>query len=351
MAGLESKLKIFKVDNNGNKIILKVDSNEYYNDSPRYYKEVIGYAVRKKYDNLIFGPTSIDNLDITKYKNLSFWKYQKSLTSRIFDENGLNPVSTTTNYFYDNVAHLQRTQSKSLLSTGDSLRIKTSYPDDLQSFTCKDSLLSQHRIAEKIMEEEYVKDQSWRKISTQKKTFKDWGNSILQPEYIESSTFNNPLEIRARFYNIDNANGNPLEFSKEDDMHTSYIWGYQKTKQVIEGKNVTYNNLNSAVNLTNPNLEQLLSQTTGIGNLTLQSQRNQWKEFNNTLRNQPLLSDAFVTTYTYKPLVGITSVTDPAGITSYYEYDSFGRLAFVRDNDYNIVKKYDYHYAEEEPGK
>ena len=36
--------------------------------------------------------------------------------------------------------------------------------------------------------------------------------------------------------------------------------------------------------------------------------------------------DAQMITYTYNPPIGITSIMNPNGVASYYEYDSFGRL-------------------------
>jgi YD repeat-containing protein len=60
-------------------------------------------------------------------------------------------------------------------------------------------------------------------------------------------------------------------------------------------------------------------------------------------------SDSEITTYTYKPLVGMTSMTDTKGLTTYYEYDGFQRLKSIKDSDGNIVKSYDYHYRPSNP--
>ncbi len=50
-------------------------------------------------------------------------------------------------------------------------------------------------------------------------------------------------------------------------------------------------------------------------------------------------------TYTYDPLVGITTEMDANHRITYYEYDSNNRLILVRDQDKKVIKKYCYNYS------
>jgi len=58
-------------------------------------------------------------------------------------------------------------------------------------------------------------------------------------------------------------------------------------------------------------------------------------------------SDAQMTSYTYLPLVGMTSSTDNKNMTLNYEYDGFQRLMNIKDQNGKILKNYDYNYASE----
>ena len=53
-------------------------------------------------------------------------------------------------------------------------------------------------------------------------------------------------------------------------------------------------------------------------------------------------------TYTYIPYVGISSITDPRGITTYYNYDDAGRLTEVYQisgGKKQVMQTYYYHYS------
>jgi hypothetical protein len=53
-----------------------------------------------------------------------------------------------------------------------------------------------------------------------------------------------------------------------------------------------------------------------------------------------------MSTYTYKPLYGVTSETDFNGKTNFYEYDGLQRLKNIKDYQGNIIKNFQYNYAQ-----
>ncbi len=54
---------------------------------------------------------------------------------------------------------------------------------------------------------------------------------------------------------------------------------------------------------------------------------------------------AHVTSYTYDGNSLLTSVTDPLGYTTYYEYDLFNRLTDIKDSSGVLLRHFDYNYS------
>jgi YD repeat-containing protein len=59
---------------------------------------------------------------------------------------------------------------------------------------------------------------------------------------------------------------------------------------------------------------------------------------------------AQMTTYSYTPMVGMTSQCDVDNRVTYYAYDALGRLRYIKDQDGNIIKTIEYHYSLSQTG-
>jgi YD repeat-containing protein len=127
--------------------------------------------------------------------------------------------------------------------------------------------------------------------------------------------------------------GNNISLSIKDAFNIVYIWSYNGQYPIAEIKNATYNEVQNAAPSFLNNIEN--SSNPSDSSLNYLSDR---------LRNN--LPNAQVTTYTYKPLVGMTSMTDPRGVTTFYEYDSFNRLQFIKNKDGIIIQSFDYKYKQ-----
>ncbi len=119
-----------------------------------------------------------------------------------------------------------------------------------------------------------------------------------------------------------NPNGTVRQLTARDGITTAYLWDATGNYPMAQVKGAAWQQVNAYNGQAATTDSQIL--------------------FNNI---KSLVSNAFTTTFTYKPLIGLTSQTDPAGRKTSYEYDDFGRLKLVKDLQGNIVKKMEYHYA------
>jgi len=138
------------------------------------------------------------------------------------------------------------------------------------------------------------------------------------------------------------AQGKPLQIVQNNSTdNVVYLWSYNHQYPVAAIQGVTY-----------PEVVRILGETF-INNLSGRERPTDSEMAAiNTLRANTAIPHALVTTATYRSLVGKLSETDPTGLTTYYEYDTLGRLKeiFIRkDNTPNgakhLLQSFEYNYA------
>lgn len=134
------------------------------------------------------------------------------------------------------------------------------------------------------------------------------------------------------------ANVNPTTVVNRGGGAQTTIWGYDGQYPIAKITNYTYDQVQS-----NPALQAQLALLDDYTTATTGTVRTNIALCNQAIRNS-LPQNVTVETFTYAPLVGMTSATDVRGETTYYEYDSFQRLMNVKDKDGKIIKHHDYHY-------
>jgi hypothetical protein len=138
-------------------------------------------------------------------------------------------------------------------------------------------------------------------------------------------------------YNSYDNYGNILEFKENEGINTTIIWGYDKRYPIAKLENVT----NSQISTYLSNLQNL-SDADNDRTIGYSGNEGILRQALDDLRIS--FPDAMVTTYTYDPLIGITSITNPRAETIYYHYDEFNKLKFIKDKDGNILSENQYSY-------
>jgi len=148
-------------------------------------------------------------------------------------------------------------------------------------------------------------------------------NVLLQS--LSSAKSGGILEERVSYHDY-TPYGQVREVSKTDGTHITYLWGYNYNYPVAKIENATYAEVSA-----------LIDEST-IQNLTGTALTNALAALRTGLPN------AMVSTYTFDPMIGMTSSTDPRGRDAYFQYDSMGRLQYVIDHDGHVVSQNAYHY-------
>ncbi|MHA7057940.1 RHS repeat domain-containing protein [Aquimarina sp. M1] len=267
-----------------------------------------------------------------EYKETNVQYLRNKVTTKTFSDIDPNQFATTVQeYAYD--SNNQLVAQTTTDSKGDIKKVNYFYPYHPQ--VNNTTLTTENRVSSPVKTETYHKNQ---KQSTALVNFRQWSTGLYLPETIQAAKENASLRDETVFHNYDDK-GNPLETSAREGIHTIYVWGYQETVPIAVIAKATYEGMPQDVKDVIAAAQLASNDDINAGSeLALRSALD-------TVRNHPYFADSQITTYTYDPLVGMTTTTDIRNRTTYYSYDHLHRLIQVKDNEDKVIQEYTYNYS------
>ena len=309
-----------------------VDNRKYNDIEPIIVKN---REVPQSSTNLFLQPSIY--YDIATYKIETEWPYLSSKTEIIYDTSGQNPVTKTEQFFYDNVYHAQLTREQTTDSKGNLVIKKVYYPADYNSTVQNFATLNTKHIVDiPVDTRKYVNGVLAEGQQVQYNDFGQPTNIYVAETRGADVAFvpSNPYTFAYKANYLYDTNQNLNQICKAFNSPTTCLWGYNNTLPVAKIENASYYGVVSSLGTTFINTLGLTTNQTSVNS--------QLTQLRSTIKTA--YPNAMVTTYTYSPLIGMTSQTDPNGVTTSYEYDNFGRLKNVRDKDQYILGRNYYHY-------
>jgi hypothetical protein len=135
-------------------------------------------------------------------------------------------------------------------------------------------------------------------------------------------------------YNLVHGNITKSGLSSSATYIVSY-WSKTGSSDSVSG--TTSKLTGKTININGANWTYFEHTVTGVSTITISG-----SGCIDELREYP--KGALMTTYTYAPLVGISAQCDVDNRVTYYFYDGYNRLRYIKDQDGNILKTIQYHY-------
>ncbi|EJG2053169.1 hypothetical protein A4C53_RS17355 [Elizabethkingia anophelis] len=342
----------------GNSLFVKQVVNNTYSKTTN--KEIYNLIGTEVYEKLTFpsgvqAGTTTSNFLIGYYPLASYYgnlvstatkEYFDNVPVNIQDDTSYRKLITTTSNTYDNPVHNRLTGTKMNSSDGSSSETTYQYAHEKGN----QYLIDKNMIGIPL-----------QTTVTQKQNDNDPGKTISKSEILyptsqadaNARTSGLALPVSVLGFDLQNPNdaakaqteltydlydnkGNILQYSVKGKPVT-VIWGYNQTQPIAKIEGAAYNQVSAYVSAIIAASDADNTQGTDQSEQAL-------IEALDILRNNTALSAYQITTYTYNPLIGVTSITPPSGIREIYKYDSANRLESVKDVNGNLLKEYQYRY-------
>ncbi|WP_439694707.1 hypothetical protein ACFGVS_16045 [Mucilaginibacter sp. AW1-7] len=307
-------------------------------------------------------------------------------TIKEFEDSGT--IQTDKTYTYDNTYHDFPVDETIVNSNGRILKTTSKYPFDnaqIDALTTPAYLalvkLQQNNVLSPVVEkQEFVNNVLLSRLRVNYNIWTDVSADMVKPASVQTQYKTSAFEDRV-FYNKYDVAGNLRSRNLALGSVNGIQWGYNNQYTVAQATDANYNDIffdsfeegnGNSTDARTGHYSHTGAYTKALsgldaGNYTLsywQKSGSVWSLVSTmvtvtgstyTIGSSPAINaqiddvrfcpaTAQMTTYTYDPLIGMTSATDAKNQTTYYEYDGYQRLINIKDKDGNIVKHTDYHY-------
>ena len=270
------------------------------------------------------------------FKEYTYNYYIEKEERTRYDVNGQNPITSTENYIYNLHNHLATKNQTQ--SDGSTQYIYYKYPYDFT--TSPYSLMVTKNIMTPLVEMTTTKGTCSEVIKT---NYYNPSGSIYVPQTVQQ-TVGTSTNTRMTYNSYDDK-GNVTQYTGADGLVVTLIWAYNKTYPVAK--------IVSSIAITISDALRNAINNRAYCGTDVKSSVDADILFLSGELSTYITNDSYqVTLFTFKPLVGMTSQTQPngkttsdSGTTTYYSYDTFGRLSEVKDDDGKLLKRHKYRYA------
>jgi len=245
-------------------------------------------------------------------------------------------LTTNTNYSYDETGSNQLKSQKITFPDGNVSETTYTYAEE----EGKTDMINANMVGIPLRTETKFNN---KLVS---KTFTDYlkntqTNNLILPTLSQVFDLQNPAVAKNEItYDHYDNKGNITQFTEKGSNTTTVIWGYNQTLPIARIDGASYDQVSAYIApiIFASDIDQAegskISEQTLINAL-------------DAFRNRTEFSEYKITTYTYDPLAGVSSITPPSGIRENYKYNNItNRLELVSDVNNKILKEYQYHYPD-----
>lgn len=296
-----------------------------------------------------------DNYTATSYFNLGVYQYTNKLYSLQQSKETFYDMTNPSIKMEKLVNYLYATDYPTLIKEKSFVNSKNQdivsrylYPFDLIGIEAHmQALMNNNMIGSAVIAENYVNTDL---VSASKNTFSnsvanymnDGGVPLLQKQMQSKDGIY--FYAAAEFDKYTNK-GNLEEYKINGIKPVTIIWGYDNNYPIAKIEGATYSEINgwlmSDFGQSISNLVSLTNQT--LSETVKDDIKNGLDNLSAAVRNNSN-GKATCNTYTFDPIVGMTSTADVRQNRVFFNYDSFNRLWQIRDRNQFLTDEYKYHY-------